>query len=119
MHMKKTAGRVGFLAGIFTAQERTALVFLLGVGLFGLGVTAWQRILPAAAVAGPALAPVAVNRSGAEELAALPGIGPKLAKRIAEERGRGGLFLTLEDLKRVKGITSKTLERMKGHVRFD
>ena len=86
----------------------------------GLGVTAWQKIVPAFFVAAePALAPMAVNRAGAEELAALPGILPALAKRIVGEREERGLFLMLEDLKRVKGITAKTLTRMEGRVRFD
>lgn len=107
-----------FLEGIFTRQERAALGFLIGVSLLGLAVIGWRRAFP------PGPAPfvelsVQVNRAGAAELAALPGIGPKLAQRIAEDRRNHGYFVTLEDLKRVKGVTPKTLEKLKGLVRFD
>jgi competence protein ComEA len=35
---------------------------------------------------------------------ALPGIGPKLAQRIEEDRQKNGEFASLEDLRRVRGI---------------
>ncbi|MFH0965333.1 MAG: helix-hairpin-helix domain-containing protein [Planctomycetota bacterium] len=60
-----------------------------------------------------AFAPVDVNRAPEEELATLPGIGPALARGIAEERAKGGPFEKIEDLARVKGITRATIERMR------
>lgn len=115
----------GFLEGLFTRQERKALAFLLWIGFFGLGVMAWRGCLPAwlrgppEKPAGAAAAEMRVNRAGPAELAALPGIGPVLAQRIVEDRRRRGFYLTVGDLRRVKGITSRTLRRMKGLVRFD
>jgi len=47
---------------------------------------------------------VSINRASAEELAALPGIGPTLARRIIASRP----FLTIEELLRVSGIGEKT-----------
>ena len=110
--------RWGFLERIFTRQERAALLFVAGVGLFGLGVIGWQKMFP------PARAPfvqlsVNVNTATEPELVALPGIGPVLAKRIAQHRQRHGRFLTLSDLIRVKGVTPKVLDRVRGLVRFD
>lgn len=104
---------------MFTRQERKALAFLLGAGLFGLGVMAWPhgRVREASTWATPLQ--VRVNRAEEAELVALPGIGPAMAKRIVEERRHGGFYFTLSDLKRVKGMTSKTLERLGGFVRFD
>jgi competence protein ComEA len=63
-------------------------------------------------------APVDVNRATAEELQKLPGIGPKLAQRILDERGRGR-FKSVDDLRRVGGIGVKTLERLRPYVTVD
>jgi len=61
--------------------------------------------------------PLSLNLASAEELERLPGIGPVLARRIVEDRGRNGQYRRLEDLVRVKGIGPKTLERLRPHVR--
>jgi competence protein ComEA len=68
-----------------------------------------------ALVAGRRLDP---NRASAEELELLPSVGPSLARRIVAERERGGPFLRAEDLRRVKGIGAKTLEKLRPWVRF-
>jgi competence protein ComEA len=60
--------------------------------------------------------PIDVNRATAEELTALKGIGPALAKNIVEFRQRNGRFRSVEDLLQVKGIGPKTLENFRDHV---
>jgi competence protein ComEA len=45
-----------------------------------------------------------INAASAEELDALPGIGPAIAARIVEQREANGPFKTVEDLQEVKGI---------------
>ena len=62
--------------------------------------------------------PVDVNRAAAEELQKLPGIGPKLAQRILDERTRGR-FRSVDDLRRVAGIGAKTLEHLRPYVTVD
>ncbi len=59
---------------------------------------------------------VPINTAGAEELASLPRIGPKLAGRIIEHRERHGKFRTAEDLLQVKGIGRKMLETIKPYI---
>ncbi len=54
-----------------------------------------------------------VNRATAVELEKLPGIGPKLAQQIVEDRTANGPFSTPEDLLRVKGIGPAKLEKIK------
>ena len=54
-----------------------------------------------------------INRATAAELEALPGVGPKLAQAIIEDRTANGPFRTPEDLLRVKGIGPAKLEKMK------
>jgi competence protein ComEA len=56
-----------------------------------------------------------VNRAPANELQRLPGIGPKMAQRIIDERTKAP-FKSVDDLRRVSGIGAKTLEKLRPHV---
>lgn len=56
------------------------------------------------------------NTAHAAELALLPGVGEVLAARIVEERESHGPFRSPADLRRVRGIGAKTLEKLRGHV---
>lgn len=58
---------------------------------------------------------VDVNRADASALQALPGIGPSLADRIVDERGRRP-FDSVDDLVRVRGIGPATVERLRPFV---
>jgi competence protein ComEA len=60
---------------------------------------------------------VDVNEAEWPEFAVLPGIGETLAKRIVESRAADGPFADLEELRRVRGIGPKTLERIKPFLR--
>ena len=55
---------------------------------------------------------VDLNRATAEELRALPGIGPVTARRIVDFRTEHGRFGRPEDLMQVKGVGKKTFERI-------
>ena len=54
-----------------------------------------------------------VNRATKAEFDSLTGIGPVLANRIINYRSANGPFLALDDLLKVSGIGSKTLERIR------
>jgi competence protein ComEA len=56
-----------------------------------------------------------VNHATPAELRRLPGIGPTLSQRIIETR-EDKPFRSVEDLRRVRGIGVKTLERLRSHV---
>jgi competence protein ComEA len=60
---------------------------------------------------------VDVNRAGAAELDALPGVGPALAARIVEWRARNGAFATPDDLAKVPGIGPAKLARLRPLIR--
>ncbi len=111
----------GRLDSLFTRQEQLALGFVLAVGFFGLllGASESRRLKEFLPPERAVRLSVRVNSALAEELAALPGIGPVLAGRIVKERQIRGAFLTLRDLARVKGMSSKVLSRIEGLVRFD
>jgi len=54
-----------------------------------------------------------VNQAAWPELAVMPNVGEKLAKRIVADRAERGAFHQLSDLERVSGIGPKTVEGMK------
>ncbi|HZG43839.1 MAG TPA: helix-hairpin-helix domain-containing protein, partial [Longimicrobium sp.] len=60
---------------------------------------------------------VDVNTASAEELAALPGIGPSLAGRIVAWRTRNGRFRSPEALEEVPGIGPSTVLRLRPRIR--
>lgn len=88
--------------------------FVSGVLAFAL----WAFVSAASASAAPAkelTGKVNVNSASAEQLAAVPGVGPKLAARIVEHRQKSGAFKSLEELLSVKGIGEKSFAKMQGY----
>jgi competence protein ComEA len=61
--------------------------------------------------------PVDLNTATAEQLDALPGIGPATAAAIIADRGANGPFRSVDDLGRVRGIGDAKLEQLRGLVR--
>ncbi len=61
---------------------------------------------------------ISINRADADELEMLPGIGRVMANRIIEFREKNGEFKDLTDLVKVKGISERTLEKIKPYVKL-
>lgn len=59
---------------------------------------------------------VDINTALKNELKSLPGIGDSLADRIYRYREEHGAFASVEDLRNVKGISAKKLEKLKPFV---
>lgn len=59
---------------------------------------------------------VNINRGTKAEFDSLTGIGPVLASRIISFRNQNGPFIAIEDLLKVSGIGSKTLERIRSRL---
>jgi competence protein ComEA len=57
--------------------------------------------------------PVNLNSASAQELEALPAIGPVTAQAIVDYRTANGPFRSVEEIAKVKGIGAATLEKLK------
>ncbi|MEZ4453655.1 MAG: helix-hairpin-helix domain-containing protein [Nannocystaceae bacterium] len=75
------------------------------------GGVGWRRLAPSTLAA--LEIPIHLNEAGADELEALPGVGPVLARRIVDARP----YTRVTDLDRVKGIGPKKLAALRGRVR--
>lgn len=99
------------LRGPFLASESAVAVTLLCMGWVGILVYSWGsrwRDGPAIHLdRAPAIAQrfvVDINQASREELAVLPGLGPKLAEAIIGYRQERGGFRNLEELLEVPGV---------------
>jgi len=60
-----------------------------------------------------------INTANVDELTQLPGVGPSVAHRIVDYRNEHGKFSSLEDLRNVKGIGAKKIEKLKLFLRVE
>ncbi|HEX6887436.1 MAG TPA: helix-hairpin-helix domain-containing protein [Candidatus Nanopelagicales bacterium] len=61
--------------------------------------------------------PVDLNTATAEQLDTLPGVGPVTASKVLAWRAAHGRFSSIDELAEVPGIGPKTLEELRPHVR--
>lgn len=73
---------------------------------------------PRPGAAPPTATRLNINRATAEQIAALPQIGPVLAERIVLDRHYNGPFRGLEDLARVQGLGPRRIEALRPYVVF-
>jgi len=59
---------------------------------------------------------VPLNRVSPEDLTALPGVGPRLARAIAEYRRSAGGIHEADNLLKVRGIGPGTLDRLRPYI---
>lgn len=64
----------------------------------------------------PITFPININTATLEELVLIPYIGPVLAQRILDFRNEIGSFQHIDDLLDVKGIGSKTLDKIREYI---
>jgi competence protein ComEA len=57
-----------------------------------------------------------LNRAGAEDLEAIPGVGPVLARRIIDYRKTHGPFKKIDDLQEVSGLSPQNLQKLKPYL---
>lgn len=101
-----------------SAQVALGVFLAITLGLLLLrGYGGWLGARPTEPAPPPAL--VDLNRADFAELQQVPGIGPVLAKEIAEDRQKRGPFKAVEELRRVKGVGPVTFDKVRGFFRVE
>ncbi len=91
---------------------RILMAAITAVALSATALSA-QSKAPAQKSTATAAAPVNLNTATAEQLATIPGVGPKMAERIVDYRQKNGGFKKIEDLMNVSGVGEKSFLKMK------
>ena len=91
---------------------RIMMAAIAAVALSATALSA-QSKAPAPKPTATAAAPVNLNTATAEQLATIPGVGPKMAERIIDYRQKSGGFKKIEDLMNVSGVGEKSFLKMK------
>ncbi|HYS27028.1 MAG TPA: helix-hairpin-helix domain-containing protein [Vicinamibacterales bacterium] len=91
---------------------RTLMAAIAAIALSAPSLSAQSKI-PAPKPTATAAAPVNLNTATAEQLATIPGVGPKMAERILDYRQKNGGFKKVEDLMNVSGVGEKSFLKMK------
>lgn len=64
----------------------------------------------------PPIVKININTATVEELTILPGIGESSAKQIVEYRQNNGPFYSIDDLKKVKGVSHNRLKEIRKYI---
>ena len=59
---------------------------------------------------------VSINTADIDELTLVPNIGKVTAENIIAYRNQNGMFQSIDDLVKVKGIGAKTLEKIRKYL---
>ncbi|MCM8791014.1 MAG: helix-hairpin-helix domain-containing protein [Candidatus Omnitrophica bacterium] len=110
-------------------SERTVITILILSFLAGAALTLYKKaysptqmkiVRSEAAIKSTSLpiekAKVNINVADESDLMALKGVGRTVARRIVEYREKNGLFLSADDLKKVRGIGPALFEKIKDNI---
>jgi competence ComEA-like helix-hairpin-helix protein len=102
-----------------TKEEKQAVLFLVVLALSGSGLNFLSKKFSpvrAIACASPNLGKININTADKLTLKLIPGVGEKLAERILDYRKDNKRFGELEELRRIKGFSNRTLENARGSI---
>ncbi len=101
-----------------TPQERKFIAIVMIVFIAGAGVQLLLRrdVAPVRWARSVRHFKININTARVDQFQMLPGIGATLAGRIVDYRQQHGPFTSLEDLRKVKGLTAKRWTAIRGLV---
>jgi competence ComEA-like helix-hairpin-helix protein len=101
-----------------TDEERNILIAIVIAAAAGLIINIFFSYNNKIQVNDSASAPllININTASAEELDRLPGVGKVTAEKIIKLRESDGLFVSADDLKKIKGMTMKKIEKMRKYI---
>jgi len=122
--LKNTGGylQVLNLNNFFTQDERRILYFIVFIILLSAGV---RSVVPREEFEDIEeeekidIFPLDLNKATIDQLILVPGIGIKTAEKIIEYREKIGGFKNIEDLKNIKGIGDKKIEKWKEYLKIE
>lgn len=82
------------------------------------GGSVTQEAAQVVPTATPADSRININTASAAELDTLPGIGAVLSQRIVDYRTKNGPFSSLDDLRKVQGLSASEIEKIKDLIVF-
>lgn len=100
----------------FTPQERQVVLFLITTALVGVGINYAAKVnahIERMVKLDSRIAKIDLNKATDEELTMAPGISKAIAKKIIEYRASKEKLTDLEELKEIKGIGQRRLEKLK------
>lgn len=104
-------------ARLWPHASQLALAWLLVLFVALLGYRVWNKSAPeritSTTAAPKKLGPMNLNAMERDDLLLLPGIGDKLAQRILDHRQIVGPFKNVDELRKVPGIGTVTLNRLR------
>jgi competence protein ComEA len=108
---------------VLRRADQAVVASLVGLALLGMGVYWVVQGGPRGELIEIDRAPsltakylVDINKADWPEFAELPDVGETLARRIVESRRAVGEFRDQDDLRRVRGIGPRTLEKLKPYL---
>jgi len=108
-----------------TTQERKTIIFILALLILGIGLDFFKKktnradLINYKLLEGRLFEKVDINRASFSELNTIPGVGEKVAYSIIAYRKSNGGFKNIEELKRIKGIKDRKLEKLKKYITIE
>ena len=100
-------------------MKRYLLMMALLVAVSMTGLSPSLALAAGSPAAGVMIEIVNLNQATAEELQALPGVGPALSERIILYRTEHGPFKSVDQLTEVKGVGQTKLAKFKDQLTID
>lgn len=100
-----------YASGGITKRARLENVDLSAIVTEGTVIT-----IPSSTYQDGILPAININTADENALGLIPGIGPKIAKRIVDYRDKNGEFSDISDIKRVNGIGEKKYSEIKDYI---